>query len=709
MSALIKPKPLPLDAMTFYINHPVEFTEQQVYGVQRPDGSLKTLALHEVKENRINRRLEWQTKEILNAIANYDYVSIHSGRGISKTASLAFAAIWFLYTRRESKVIITGPKYEQLKITIWAEISMWLSKSYLKDTLRCTAERMYHVESPPTWFGRIITAADKENLSGVHGPHVLWLVDEASNVEEVFIDNIIGGMTDPECKIVMAGNPTKISGAFYKSFTTESQYWHVLQYSSEDSARKNPVWFKRMQKYPKDSDMYRVNVLGLPPQGNPRGVIQLADLYAARDREMKFGTQQEASYLEMAVDPAAEGNDLTAIAIRRGMVLLEVRTFSKSKAPETIVHIIKMLREYRAKTKLKGKCRIKIDNHGIGQMIKHYLALNETDNIEVVPINFGRIQNEEYADNITKMWFEFANMLENISLPNDDDLIEEFCAREWVPVDQSKVKVEPKYDFKKRLGHSPDKTDAVVMCYTDGAKKVFTRGLDTEPNVKNFIIDYKLDKALDFTFDGLVFAEVVHVCAMVLNDDLTVNGLVAAYQYYRNILWVYGEFHHAYPVADMIVQKAKEMTLAGKFNDDREPRFFGSYSMFKTAQDKRPFSEVLRRNGLNVLEPLHFDEYGSISFGIQLYNENRMVINRNLIRFREQFSLWVLDKTKTQGRNAEYGKPAGGYGYCDALLIILSEVRKRMRPPDKEPRIRDYHRAIRENPEENDKLAWLRR
>ena len=691
---MAKHKGLPPEAMAYYLTHPVEFAQEQIYGVKRPGGIYRTLTKEEVIEDRLNYRLEWQTKDILNAVALHDYVTVYSGRGISKTFSLALLTLWFLYTREHARVIVTGPKFDQLKITIWAEIQKWLLRSYLGDELKWTSEKLYHQSSPGTWFGRIITAAEKENISGIHADHVLWLIDEASNVEDEMIENILGGMTDLECKIVMTGNPTKVTGMFYKSFTLDNDNWFPLQFNSEKSARKNKLWFKRMQRYPRESDMYRVNVLGLPPQGNPKAVITLTDVCNARDREIR----KPDPYLEMGVDPASEGNDLLAIALRHGLKLVEVRTFAKSKAPEIIIHVLKMLREYRAKTKLKCKCRIKIDDGGYGQAIRQNLALNEKDNIEVIPINFGRIKHDEYSDMATKMWFELNHMISEVSLPNDEELIEELCSREWGPVDNSKVKVEPKAKFKERLGRSPDRSDAVVMCFTEGTKKVFTRSLDTEPNVKKFEIDYELVNLLNLSFDGLLFAEIIHLCAIVLNNDLTINGLAACYQYYTNTLWVYGEFFHQYPMVEFVKSKSTLLTKKGKFNDDREVRLLGNAKMFRTKDEQMPFSKVLLRAGLYVAEPTHYDEYGAISLGLQLYDDEKMVIHQNVLRFREQFNLWSLKDSR----------PQDGFGYCEALLLILSEVRRRMRPPTPEIRKPDYRTKKKTEPV-YDKYEWMRR
>ena len=58
-----------------------------------------------------------------------------------------------------------------------------------------------------------------------------------------------------------------------------------------------------------------------------------------------------------------------------------------------------------------------------------------------------------------------------IALPDDVELVAELCALKWELVPQG-IKVTPKKDLVKELGHSPDKADAVVMSWSAGAKSV---------------------------------------------------------------------------------------------------------------------------------------------------------------------------------------------------------------------------------------------
>ncbi|KPK74196.1 MAG: hypothetical protein AMJ84_00450 [Acidithiobacillales bacterium SM23_46] len=58
-----------------------------------------------------------------------------------------------------------------------------------------------------------------------------------------------------------------------------------------------------------------------------------------------------------------------------------------------------------------------------------------------------------------------------IALPDDPELVAELCIIKWELTPQG-IKVTPKKDVVKELGHSPDKADAVVMCWSAGAKSL---------------------------------------------------------------------------------------------------------------------------------------------------------------------------------------------------------------------------------------------
>ncbi|HET7153363.1 MAG TPA: terminase [Candidatus Kapabacteria bacterium] len=53
---------------------------------------------------------------------------------------------------------------------------------------------------------------------------------------------------------------------------------------------------------------------------------------------------------------------------------------------------------------------------------------------------------------------------EKIALPDDPELVADLTAARWEPTVRG-IKIEPKEEIKKRLGRSPDKGDAVTLCW----------------------------------------------------------------------------------------------------------------------------------------------------------------------------------------------------------------------------------------------------
>jgi phage terminase large subunit len=63
-----------------------------------------------------------------------------------------------------------------------------------------------------------------ENFQGYHGKSVLIIADEAPGIEVGLWDAIAGTMAGGKVHIVMAGNPTTASGAFFDAFTRAGRF-----------------------------------------------------------------------------------------------------------------------------------------------------------------------------------------------------------------------------------------------------------------------------------------------------------------------------------------------------------------------------------------------------------------------------------------------------------------------------------------------------
>ena len=66
----------------------------------------------------------WQA-EALTSLANEDRVAIRSGHGVGKSALMAWAILWWMFTRFPCKIACTAPTSHQLGDVLWGEIAKW--------------------------------------------------------------------------------------------------------------------------------------------------------------------------------------------------------------------------------------------------------------------------------------------------------------------------------------------------------------------------------------------------------------------------------------------------------------------------------------------------------------------------------------------------------------------------------------------------------
>ena len=105
---------------------------------------------------------------------------------------------------------------------------------------------------------------------------------------------------------------------------------------------------------------------------------------------------------------------------------------------------------------------IKVDDTGVGDGV--------TDNLRslganAVPVNFGGspLDKSKYTTVADEMWFGFP--IGEISIPDDPKLMEELAGRRYDYDKIGKRKVEPKSEFRKRYGRSPDKAGALLLAF----------------------------------------------------------------------------------------------------------------------------------------------------------------------------------------------------------------------------------------------------
>jgi phage terminase large subunit len=164
---------------------------------------------------------------------------------------------------------------------------------------------------------------------------------------------------------------------------------------------------------------------------------------------------------EIGVDVGRFGDDKTQMYRRRGLKTIAHKELIKKDTR----YVAKVAWEFAG---MNPEIPIKVDDTGVGGGVTD--SLNEFG-ANVIPINFNGIPKDKkkYTSVADEMWLEFP--IDEASIPNDPQLLQELGGRLYDYDRQGRKQVEQKKVFKKRFGRSPDKADALLLCYYTGYHK----------------------------------------------------------------------------------------------------------------------------------------------------------------------------------------------------------------------------------------------
>lgn len=420
----------------------------------------------------------WQCDAMM-ALAKEPLVSVRSAQGVGKTAVEAAIVIWYLCTRPFPKVICTAPTRQQLNDVLWAEVDKWLSTSKVKKLLKWTKTKIAMVGNEERWFATARTATKPENMQGFHEDHMLFVVDEASGIDDKIMEAVLGTLSGAENKLFMCGNPTRTHGIFYDSHHRDRADYVALKVSSYDSSRTNKDNVERLiRRYSIDSDVVRVRVFGEFPKAEPDALIPLEFAEAAVHRriyEDDDGIERvpQEAIIQIGVDVARYGNDETVIQPRVGSKAYPQIRRSGQDTVSTAGDALHTARELM-RIHERNFAIIAVDDTGVGGGVTDLLRAQVREaeyNIAVVAcINNAKANDSETYDEWgSEAHFNLRDRFVDgeIQMDNDDDLLAQVTSRKYRITSKGKFKVESKDEMKKRGLRSPDRADALVLAFAN--------------------------------------------------------------------------------------------------------------------------------------------------------------------------------------------------------------------------------------------------
>lgn len=415
---------------------------------------------------------KWQDDALSLLDQGETRLTVRSGHGVGKTALLSWVIIHFIFTRYPAKVAVTAPSATQLFDALASEVKIWLKRveakvPILAGIFEATAERIFMIDAPEAVFVTYRTSRKEspEALQGIHSDNVLLIADEASGVHDTVFEAASGSMSTRGAITILAGNPTRANGFFYKTHTMLRKIWKTIKVSCYDSSRVDHKYIDEERVYGEESNRFRIRVLGEFPKGDDDTLIPRDLIESAINRDV---TPPRSEPIYWGVDVARSlYRDASALAKRKGPKLLE--KIKRWHYPDVMQVTGVIVKEWNETPVLERPQAIFVDVIGFGAGVCD--RLRELD-LPAVGINVGESPSvmSKAVKLRDELWLRGRDwfMTRMCSINDDIDTINELAAPKVAYQSNGNAKVESKDEIRARGvldGKSPDGADAFLLTF----------------------------------------------------------------------------------------------------------------------------------------------------------------------------------------------------------------------------------------------------
>lgn len=415
-------------------------------------------------QNLVHTKKKGEMQDILG-------VSIMSGKGTGKDAMVSWAILWFLFCFGTNiKVPCVSVSADQLNKVLWSEISKWLVSSFVKEYFTLQNDKLFRKDVDAsargkTWFAFTKAANPRssheeqvETLAGCHADYLMQVVDEGSGVLPPVYTALEHNQTGYCNFMLVIFNPMHAKG-----YAVDTQYknrhrWITHRWNSEDSEITNKENIKRIEEDygGKNSNTYRMNVLGLPPVFDEQTLINWDWVMAAVDRPVVFEGNEA---MIKAVDCGA-GGDYSIIAKRIGYKIYPFLKNNSSDSTEVTNWI-------GADIDRDNPDCVRVDTIGIGWAVEGNLREKKGAIIEAADCRRQADEPERFVNKRAEMYWNVREVFEKglISIPDDPNLLNAIAATKYELDNRGRIKIQEKRIIKKEIGYSPDEFDALAMLF----------------------------------------------------------------------------------------------------------------------------------------------------------------------------------------------------------------------------------------------------
>ncbi len=395
-------------------------------------------------------------------------ISIMSGKGTGKDAWSSWAILWFLSCFLYPKVPCVSVSADQLNKVLWSEISKWLMHSAIREHFTLQNDKLFFTDLTAAERGKRWLAFPKaanpkqtfeeqvETLAGIHEDYLMQVVDEGSGILENVFQVLEGNMTGPVNLMLLIFNPTRSKGYAVDTQYKHAERWRTFLWSAEDSPIVDRATIQRLeQDYGRDSNTFRVKVLGLPPLTDEQVLIPWEWIEDAINRPLD---PTPFAPLVKGLDCGAGGNK-SVIATRRGPI---VYRFKRNTTPDSV----QLSNWAGTDIDAENPDVMRVDTIGIGWAVEG--SLREKKGSVIEPADARRTADDQakFFNKRAEMYWRLREQFQNgtISIPDDPDLQNQLGAMKCEYY-KSQIKIVDKKKIVQEIGHSPDEAEALALTY----------------------------------------------------------------------------------------------------------------------------------------------------------------------------------------------------------------------------------------------------
>jgi len=399
-----------------------------------------------------------------------------SGRGIGKSAEVAFEGLWMMSTRLGSTTIITANTEAQLVSRTMAELGKWHTLAINSHWFDKAAMSL----KPAEWFeaalkqdlkidtgyyylnAQLWSEEKPDAFAGVHNHNgVMLKFDEASGIPQAIFSVSEGFFTEPVLDRYwdLYSNPRNNTGAFFESHHKYREFWRGKQIDARTVEGTDPaVYQKIIDQYGEDSDEARIEVYGQFPNSGEDQLIPMDAILGAREREI---IPDPGAPLLMGIDFGNGGKDPSVIRFRQGYdgrSIPAIRRSGMQVLDFTANVVAPAIDKYQPDY-------IMADTNGVGAPGAEWLRAAGYRVISVYAQGSPKDE-AQYFNKRAECWGEMATWLRNGAIDDSDVLKDDLKGPKRLRHKVSgKLQVESKDDMKARGLASPNDGDSLAITF----------------------------------------------------------------------------------------------------------------------------------------------------------------------------------------------------------------------------------------------------